>query len=50
MMKQRSFLIIKIVLLDSGDWRTALCDERGAAKAESGAGGRGMKTTRKLHS
>ena len=37
------FFNYKNCIADSGDWRTALCDERRAAKAESGAGGRGMK-------
>ena len=44
------FFNYKNCIADSGDWRTALCDERGGGKAESGAGGREHETARKLHS
>ena len=44
------FFNYKNCIADSGDWRTALCDECGGGKAESGAGGREHETARKLHS
>ena len=40
----------KNCIADSGDWRTALCDERRGGKAESRAGGREHETARNLHS
>ena len=38
------FFNYKNCIADSGDWRTALCDERGGGKAESGAGSREHET------
>ena len=44
------FFNYKNCIADSGDWRTAVGDDRVVGKAESGAGGREHETARKLHS
>ena len=50
MKKQRSFLIIKIVLLTAVIGGLLYAMNAGGGKAESGAGGREHETARKLHS